>query len=99
MWLYNLCNLLKLMSWLFYRYSLHSPIQKSIMIQINKEQLTERFMRYVQIDTQSNPESKSFPSTEKQKDLSRILFAELQAMGLQNSWSKASVVAGTALAT
>ena len=54
------------------------------MIQINKEQLTERFMRYVQVDTQSNPESTSFPSTEKQKDLSRILFAELQAMGLQN---------------
>ena len=54
------------------------------MIQINKDALTERFMRYVQVDTQSNPESISFPSTEKQKDLSRILFAELQAMGLQN---------------
>lgn len=54
------------------------------MIQINKETLTERFMRYVQIDTQSDPESTCFPSTEKQKDLSKILFAELQAMGLQN---------------
>ena len=59
-------------------------IQILYMIQINREQLTERFMRYVQIDTQSNPESTSFPSTEKQKDLSRILFSELQAMGLQN---------------
>jgi di/tripeptidase len=37
------------------------------MIQINKEALTERFMRYVQIDTQSDPESTSFPSTEKQR--------------------------------
>jgi tripeptide aminopeptidase len=54
------------------------------MITINKAALTERFMRYVQIDTQSNPESTSFPSTEKQKDLSKVLFAELQAMGLQN---------------
>jgi tripeptide aminopeptidase len=54
------------------------------MIQINKAALTERFMRYVQIDTQSNPDSTTFPSTEKQKDLSKVLFAELQAMGLQN---------------
>ena len=43
------------------------------MIQINKEALVERFMRYVQIDTQSDPESNSFPTTEKQKDLSKIL--------------------------
>jgi tripeptide aminopeptidase len=54
------------------------------MIQINKEALIDRFMRYVQIDTQSDPESNSFPSTEKQKDLSRILEAELSAMGLSN---------------
>ena len=54
------------------------------MIQINKEALVERFMRYVQIDTQSDPESYSFPTTEKQKDLSKILSAELQTMGLLN---------------
>jgi tripeptide aminopeptidase len=54
------------------------------MININTAALTERFMRYVQIDTQSDPVSTSFPSTEKQKDLSKVLFAELQAMGLQN---------------
>lgn len=40
-------------------------------------------MRYVQIDTQSNPDSESFPSTEKQKDLSAILAKELQAMGIE----------------
>lgn len=41
----------------------------------------DRFVRYVQIDTQSDPQSKSFPSTEKQKDLGRLLAQELQAMG------------------
>lgn len=42
----------------------------------------ERFLRYVQIDTQSNPQSETCPSTEKQKDLSRLLVQELQAMGI-----------------
>lgn len=42
----------------------------------------ERFLRYVQIDTQSDPQSTSFPSTEKQKDLSRLLVQELQQMGV-----------------
>jgi len=38
-------------------------------------------MRYVQIDTQADPESKTFPSTEKQKDLGKILAQELKEMG------------------
>ena len=42
-------------------------------------------MRYVQIDTQSNPQSKQFPSTEKQKDLSKILAEELLAMGVTDA--------------
>jgi tripeptide aminopeptidase len=54
------------------------------MIQIDKDELTQRFMRYVQIDTQSDPNSNSFPSTEKQKDLSQLLAAELTAMGINN---------------
>nr|WP_294991948.1 peptidase T [uncultured Sediminibacterium sp.] len=45
--------------------------------------VAERFMRYVQVDTQSNPESESFPSTEKQKDLSVILAHELHAIGIK----------------
>lgn len=45
----------------------------------------ERFMRYVQIDTQSDPQSNTHPSTEKQKDLSQILADELRAMGLQDA--------------
>ncbi|HCL04759.1 MAG TPA: peptidase T [Chitinophagaceae bacterium] len=44
--------------------------------------VAERFMRYVQIDTQSDPHSTSFPSTEKQKILSTLLADELKAMGI-----------------
>lgn len=45
----------------------------------------ERFMRYVQIDTQSDPNSNSQPSTEKQKNLSRVLVDELKAMGINDA--------------
>jgi tripeptide aminopeptidase len=46
---------------------------------------SERFMRYVQIDTQSDPQSNTYPSTEKQKDLGKILAAELLQMGLTDA--------------
>ena len=55
------------------------------MIQINPDNIAERFMRYVQVDTQSDPTSSSHPSSEKQKDLSRLLFNELQSMGVANA--------------
>ena len=45
----------------------------------------ERFMRYVQVDTQSDPTSPSQPSTEKQKDLSRILVKDLHAIGIADA--------------
>ncbi len=44
--------------------------------------VAEKFMRYVQVDTQSDPMSTSFPSTEKQKDLAKILAQELRDMGV-----------------
>lgn len=47
--------------------------------------VTDRFLRYVQVDTQSDPHSKTSPSTEKQKDLSRILVQELQEMGITDA--------------
>jgi tripeptide aminopeptidase len=47
--------------------------------------VAERFMRYVQIDTQSDPQSNSIPSTEKQKDLSKILVKELKAIGIPDA--------------
>jgi len=45
----------------------------------------ERFLRYVQIDTQSDPLSKTNPSTEKQKDLSKILAQELKQLGITDA--------------
>ena len=47
--------------------------------------VTERFLRYVTIDTQSDPDSPRSPSTEKQKDLGRVLAAELKAMGVEDA--------------
>jgi tripeptide aminopeptidase len=45
----------------------------------------ERFLRYVKIDTESDPESPSCPSTEKQKNLSRLLVEELHEMGVSDA--------------
>jgi tripeptide aminopeptidase len=47
--------------------------------------VTERFLRYVVIDTQSDPASVTCPSTEKQKDLGRLLASELREMGLSDA--------------
>lgn len=45
----------------------------------------ERLMRYVQIDTQADPNATSFPSTEKQKDLGKLLVEELKALGINDA--------------
>ena len=55
------------------------------MIDNYKFTVTERFLRYVQIDTQSDPQSNSFPSTEKQKVLSNLLVNELKAVGITDA--------------
>jgi tripeptide aminopeptidase len=47
--------------------------------------VTERFLRYVVIDTQSDPASPTCPSTEKQKYLGRLLAAELREIGLSDT--------------
>jgi tripeptide aminopeptidase len=47
--------------------------------------VVERFIRYAKIDTQSDPTSTTFPSTEKQKDLGRLLVEELKQMGLKDA--------------
>jgi tripeptide aminopeptidase len=44
----------------------------------------ERFLRYVQIDTQSDPNSTTSPTTEKQKNLSRLLVEELEHLGAKD---------------
>jgi tripeptide aminopeptidase len=46
--------------------------------------LTERFFRYLSIDTQSDPQSNSTPSTQKQFNLANLLEEELKAMELQD---------------
>ena len=56
-----------------------------MFIQVNANQLAERFMRYVKVDTQSNPLSNTSPTTEKQKDLSKILVKELHGMGVNDA--------------
>jgi tripeptide aminopeptidase len=52
---------------------------------INKTSIRDRFMRYVQVDTQSDPDSRTNPSTEKQKDLSRLLVQEMKEMGISDA--------------
>ncbi len=47
--------------------------------------VAERLMRYVQIDTQSDPLSSHFPSTPKQKNLSQLLVQELQALNVADA--------------
>ena len=42
----------------------------------------ERFLRYVQIDTTADPHSETSPSSEKQKNLSRLLVEELKTIGI-----------------
>lgn len=47
--------------------------------------VTDRFLRYVRIDTQSDPDATCFPSTEKQKDLARLLVQELKQIGITDA--------------
>ncbi|MFN8429140.1 MAG: peptidase T [Spirosomataceae bacterium] len=48
-----------------------------------KKSLTERFLKYVQIDTQSDPFSETHPSTNKQFDLANVLVEELKDLGIK----------------
>jgi len=57
-----------------------------------KYTVKERFLKYVQVDTQANPYSDTVPSTAKQIDLSKILSAELTALGVKNELSKEGYV-------
>src|ERR1700720_666834 len=48
--------------------------------------VTERFLRYAVIDTQSDPASPTCPSTAKQKDLGALLARELREMGIRDAY-------------
>jgi tripeptide aminopeptidase len=47
--------------------------------------VTDRFIRYAKIDTQSNPKSNTCPSTEKQKNLGKVLLEELLEIGISDA--------------
>jgi len=51
---------------------------------INKQHIIDRFISYITIDTESDPESNTTPSTEKQWDLANKLAEELKAIGMQD---------------
>ncbi len=50
-----------------------------------KQKLLERFLKYISIDTQSDPNSKEFPSTAKQFNLAKLLVEELRELGLSDA--------------
>lgn len=51
---------------------------------MNKEHIIKRFVSYVTVDTESDPNNPAFPSTEKQWDLARLLEAELKEIGMHD---------------
>jgi tripeptide aminopeptidase len=53
-----------------------TPLQHTVL---------ERFLAYVKIDTESDPKSTTFPSTEKQKNLGRLLVQQLLEMGIEDA--------------
>jgi len=60
-------------------------MDKSTINNIDNFQVADRFMRYVQIDTQSDVNSVTFPSTDKQLNLSRLLLEELLELGIEDA--------------
>jgi len=66
----------------------------------SQQNIAERFMRYVQIDTQSDPFSTDFPSTAKQLNLSMLLVEELREIGIDDAFlDEYGYVFGTILGT
>ena len=62
--------------------------------------LLDRFVRYAKLDTQSSEHGTSYPSTEKQLELCRMLARECEAMGLKDvSMNAFGVVTATVPAT
>ena len=51
---------------------------------IDKKHITNRFIKYITIDTESDPNNPAFPSTEKQWDLAKVLVEELNQIGMQD---------------
>lgn len=69
------------------------------IVQELAEAAAERFLRYVRVDTRSDPDSTSYPSTAKQLDLLRLLRDELAALGLDVELDEHGYVFATVPAT
>ncbi len=54
------------------------------ILKVMREKIIDRFVKYVKVDTQSDPENPAFPSTEKQWDLAKILVEELKEIGMED---------------
>ena len=52
------------------------------------QKIIDRFVKYVQVDTQSDPNNPEFPSTKKQWDLAHILVDELKEIGMEDVGSE-----------
>src|SRR5437868_5194607 len=70
------------------------PAETTLAAQL-AEDAAERFLRYVRIDTQSNEDSETYPSTAKQLDLLRLLADELRALGVEVEIDEHGYVIGT----
>ena len=69
-------------------------------MQINKQQLIDRFLRYVAVDTTANPAATEYPSSPGQLDLGKLLVAEMKAMGIEDAMQdEFGLVYGTVPAT
>ncbi|MBU4272334.1 MAG: peptidase T [Planctomycetes bacterium] len=67
---------------------------------MNKAQLLQRFLRYVQIDTTARPETDDYPSSPGQLELGRLVVEELQAMGIKDArQNQHGIIMGTIPAT
>jgi tripeptide aminopeptidase len=53
--------------------------------EVERQPLLSNFLQYVKIDTQSDPNSRTVPSTEKQKNLGRLLVSQLLGYGLKDA--------------
>ena len=69
-------------------------------MQINQQQLIDRFLRYVAVDTTANPNTTDYPSSPGQLELGKLLVAEMQAMGITDAHqNEKGLVYGTIPAT
>ena len=67
---------------------------------LNRDRLLERFLRYVRVGTAADPHSDSYPSSESQRNLGKLLHEELVAMTIEDAYQdENALVGGTIPAT